>query len=694
MVEGIVSKPHWLAPGGKTRTPRVVISFDTETTEVELPGHSAMTLRCWDAVVRHRRQVPARFNRRRFYQGERAGQLAGLVESFADDGEECWVVAHNVSFDLAVTSLPFILVDRGWQLDGVHLGDESTWWVLKQDRRKIIITDSWSWLRCSLADAAKDIKRRKVALPDDDDSLEAWHHRCRVDADILDQLMATLMDWWDTQQLGVFGITGAACGWRAMRSIIRPKSMLVGPEQPRTEFERRAVFSGRKEVYGVGEFHDSWIADYDFVGAYPTTAAAWPLPVTPAKLWTSSDTLLRDDPPPQRDYIAEVEITTTRPCAPCRINDEVWWPVGTFRTVLAGPEVRYAVTIAESVRVLRHEAYRTGFALAEWAAWVLKLQDVNATDVPPVVARVAKGWGRSVLGRFASRTSHVIATRPSTHLGWHLETGHDLDTGVALEWLSVGGVEQTIAKDVDGADCFPAVLAFVESYTRVALATVLDSRDPTRLLQCNTDGWWETKADRRSDYVPDGVPWPYRVVRKALERSLLVRGPNHVLSPHERRYAGIPAKAIVGEQGSMKWRDWPGLRWQLEHGATGEYHRPDREAVLAEHYVRRWVMASGETIPVTAIVDKASATLIEPFQRSWGVRDLDILAPYQVPTLAKLLESDREFGDVEPRDLPPQPGRDFPLPPRGADLLAPLSDEEYERLHHSSLNPPSLLADS
>jgi hypothetical protein len=499
------------------------------------------------------------------------------------------------------------------------------------------------------------------------------------------------MDWWDANNLGVFGITGAACGWRTLRQIIRPRSILVGPDGARTDFERRAVFSGRKEVYGVGEFHDAWIADYDLVGAYPTSAAGFPLPVTPAKLWASSSALLNDAPPPQRDYIAEVEITTLKPCAPCRVDGEVWWPVGTFRTVLAGPEVRYAMTVAESVRVIRHEAYRTGFALADWAGWVLALQDRNRSDVPPLVARVAKGWGRSVLGRFASRTSRVVGERPSTHLGWHLETGHDLDTGAALEWLSIGGVERCIAKDLDGPDCFPAVLAFVESHTRVALAQLLDSRDPTHLLQCNTDGWWETKADRRSNYLPQGVPWPYQVARKALERRLLVRGPNHVLSPHERRYAGIPSLAIGASDGRLHWSDWPGLRWQLEHGVTGEYHRPEASAALAEHYVRRWVLTTGETVPVTMTLDAKNVAHIEPWQRSWGQRESDILAPYQVPTLQLLNESDRAHSEIPSRPLPTQPGRDFPSPPRGAPLPVTVTDDEFEAARAEPESVPSLL---
>ena len=120
--------------------------------------------------------------------------------------------------------------------------------------------------------------------------------------------------------------------------------------------------------------------------------------MTPTKLWTERDTLLRDDPPPRRDYIAEVEITTTRPCAPCRLAGEVWWPVGYIPHHLGGPEVRYAMTIAESVtgnspRGLPNRvcAGRLG-RLGDWTT------GLNRSDVPPLVARVAKGWGRSVLG--------------------------------------------------------------------------------------------------------------------------------------------------------------------------------------------------------------------------------------------------------------------------------------------------------
>jgi len=470
--------------------------------------------------------------------------------------------------------------------------------------------------------------------------------------------------------------------------------LLVGPDGERTAFERRAVYGGKKSVYGVGEFTDIWIADYDFVAAYPTAAAAFPLPMTPTKLWVTSARLLEADPPPGRDYIAEVEITTRVPCAPCRIGDEIFEPVGTFRTTLAGPEVRYAATLAESVTILAATTYKTGFALAEWAAWILTLQTAPPDTVPPVVARVAKNWGRLAIGRFASRTSRVISTRPSTWPGWHLETGHDLDTGAALEWLSMGGVERTIAKDLDGSDVFPAVLAFIEAHVRVALGQMMATQPAEHLLQCNTDGWWQLHASRLCDDIPTGAPWPFQVTRKALERSLVVKGPNHVLTPHERRYAGVPDNATTSNEGVMHWRDWPSLRWQLEHGATGEYRRPDREAILSDHFVRRWVLTTGETIPVTTRVNLDGSTTVEPWSVTWGRGGDDKLADYQVPSLATLLVDDHELRVRPNMPLPRQAGRGFttgpqPLGPRKPRTRVP------SRLPRPSTDAPLFhLADS
>ena len=136
-------KPHWLTPSGKTKSPDVVFTFDTETVETDAGDHSVQRLRCWDAKLRRRHMPDGKRDRVKYYRGESGAVFANAVESVAIQHKETWVVAHNLSFDLAVTSLPFVLAERGWYVDGMHIGDESSWWVLKKDQHRIVITDSW-----------------------------------------------------------------------------------------------------------------------------------------------------------------------------------------------------------------------------------------------------------------------------------------------------------------------------------------------------------------------------------------------------------------------------------------------------------------------------------------------------------------------------------------------------------------------
>jgi hypothetical protein len=625
--------PHWLPPAGKTKTPPLVVCFDTETKAEKTKRGEVHRLRCWDAVVRDRTGATQKNPPIDFYAGETAGELAELLECCSEVTSEVWALAHNLGFDLTVTALPVVLAGRGWKATFINLGQETCIFCMEKDKRRLVLTDSWSWLRCSLQEAARDVRVHKVMLPADDDDLTAWHKRSRRDAMILDKLVAGIMDWWKTAELGNFGITGPACGWRAMRSHIEPKSLLVGPEEFRTDFERRAIHGGRKEVYRVGTISGSFIADYDIVAAHVTTAAGFRLPYAPDRTcgpftWEMIDALV-----PNQGAIVEATVTTDVPCAPCRIGDEVWWPTGRFNTVLTSPELLWIRGMASNVQLGFGQTYRLSFALADWAGWVLKLLADNSGDTPPVAKRVAKNWGRTAIGRFALRKHSLVGERAATHLGWHVEGGHDLDTKEEIEVISFGGREYTYRKDTPGPETSPAVLAFVEGYVRAALGELLASRQPDRLLQCNTDGWWERKAVRAAAWQMPGVPWPYSVTRRALERSLVVLGPNHVESPHERRFAGVPHEAELDEEDSFHSVDWPGLRWQIEHSRPGEYLRPPRETVLREHYCRSWVLEDGSTVPATVAVDASGHNVILPWSETMGRQPEHKLAAYQVPSL-------------------------------------------------------------
>lgn len=649
--------PHWLTPGGATWTPPVIVCFDTETQVNRRDGSEFLTLRCWNTVTRVRRDHGPVGDTLIEAAGEYAPDLADVIEAATAITGEAWCFAHNAGFDLTVTSLPMILADRGWEPVFINLGDETCVFSLKRDDAKLTITDSWSWLRCGLDTAAGDVGMRKTRLPDDDDTLRAWHHRCRHDAIILDRIMAELLDWWERQDLGRFAATGAGCGWRTLRHHIAPESMLVGPDGARTRLERDAIYSGRKEVWQVGRVRNRIIEDWDLRSAHLTVIASELMPARPLdhrKLEPPPDPL---NPPHGLGAICRVKITTRRPCAPVRLLDDVWWPVGQFTTTLTTVELVEALKDADDIEVIDQQWYMLTDALQPWGCWCVDLQSQSDNIVPRVVKRVAKGWGRAVPGRFALRTSRLIRTEPAQHLGWRLDTGHDLDTGRALETITYGGVARTYLKDLDGRDCSPAVLAFVEGHVRAAMAKIIRERPPQNMLQVNTDGWWEIRQGRDAHEAGTSVPAPFVAVRKAVTRDVTILGPNHTDAKGDRRLSGVPANARLGVDGTYRWEDWPGLRWQMRFSRPGEYVRPGREMTLHDHYCRRWVLTTGETVPVSVGCDQSGETVLLPWSRTACRQPSDQLADWQVPALEQLRDEPPPAYGRHAQSMPPQLGR-------------------------------------
>jgi hypothetical protein len=657
------TKPHWLAPGGKSSSPGVVVSFDTETRVQVKDGREVLTLRCWDAIVRHRGAGPGETDTTMGWEGETPADLAQVLIAAAAVTGEAWCFAHNAGFDLTVTSLPMVLCEQDWKPEFVNIGEETCVFILTGPTGRLIITDSWSWLRCGLDTAAKDVGMRKTRLPGEDDDLAAWHHRCAHDTRILDLLISGLLDWWDSAQVGGFSVTGSGCGWRTMRARLPERQVLVGAEQPRTSLEREAIYGGRKEVWQVGRFTGHYVEDWDLRAAHLTVMATQLMPGSPVNA-------ARYSPPPSAaaapyglGAVCRVEITTRVPCAPVRVLDDVWWPVGTFRTTVTTPELEAILELADRVVILEAQWYRMTDALKPWGEWCLDLQSQPDHAVPKVVKRVAKGWGRAVPGRFALRTSQLVREQEATHLGWALEAGHDLGTGDAMETVTFGGVARTYRKDQDGADCSPVVLAFVEGYVRAAMLRTVASRPAGQLLQCNTDGWWEERRGRDRDGAGLAVPAPFTAVRKAVTRDVTIYGPNHLDAKDDRRLAGIPKDARLQLNGSYAWQDWPGLRWQLQFSRPGEYLRPGREMLLADHYCRRWVLTSGETVPVTCSVSPAGLNVLAPWQATAGRHAGDVLADWQVPALHRLRGRPGDGDDAAGVPLPSQPGRRPPARP-------------------------------
>lgn len=665
---------HWLRENARNATPHRVLVFDTETRPLDDAHPEDQRLRLWAARMVRRHDLEPKLPRSETFQGTDASSLAAVIDAQAKRDRTTWLFAHNLSFDLAVTALPVELANRGWRLTEGALTSDSPWCRMVNKDRRLTIADTWSWLPASIETLAPMVGRRKVVLPSWDDSDAAWWQRCHADVEVATLAIEQVMDWWDQGELGNWSVTGPASGWSTYRHRRPAPKVLVDPDPELRAFEARAISGGRREARRTGKLPRGLYADLDLATAHLTVMASQPLP---ARRFRSFDSLEPSSPWLRSrifDILAEVEVELETPRYPWDSGRGVFYPVGRFRTTLAGPDIREAIERGELRSIGRGTLYHTRAHMAGWALWLAQLIAQETPGIPRVVQLLAKHWSRCVPGKWAGHSSEVIRKTPDPRPGWAVERGA-IDGGTrAADFLRLGGELWTIARDEWADDAFPAILAFIQSYTRVALGRMLDSLGPA-VVSCNTDGvlvdvwrWRAAQTEVPRNGRPSGDQalreldaWcqsmepelgAFQVRIKGAWSEVTVLGPQHLVLGTERRLAGIPRRAIVLADGRFAFTAWPKLRVQLIPDGPPAYRTEARTVSLDRITQAGWLLADGQVRPVRCAIEQGQVTVQPP--------RLDGLGEYPGPELARIEQQHPALRPVLRRDFLEHGGENAP----------------------------------
>lgn len=648
---------HWIKPNERNWTPASVIYFDTETEPIPGTEPEVNRLVLWSAWHDIRRAVKHAELESVTADGFTGAELAEWITKRQRGLESTWIYAHNLAFDLTSANLLHELSECGWSLNGnFSTSDHAPFFRLAKGSKRLVLTDSWSWLPDALESIGRAIGKKKPPLPPADDT-EALRHRCQADVDILGRAIGDLMDWWDKEDLGNWSITGASCGWNTYRHKAPAKSVLVKPDKEGRDDDSLASYGGRRDAWRFGTMKHGPFIELDFRDAHPTICAHLTLPKERGRL-------RHGDELPPRNFdgfyfgtIAECVVRTDQPRYPVRIGRHVLYPTGTFRTTLAGPELHMASERGELVCVDRGRWHTLGRSLQPWAKWVLSVSTSTDPDTPAVAKMAAKAWGRSVVGKFAGRTSRLISTRPTPLPGFNVTHGYNLAHHTQARWVQVLGQEHEFILDDWSDNAYPAVWCWVESHLRVRMATVIDALPPECLITCNTDGIIvdatrlrmasakasRAKSSERTDR--DAISrwcqkiseqtWPLELRIKNVFREVNVAGPSQMWVDEVRRWSGVRKDAT--DNGDYTWtvRDWPKLNWQWQHDARAGYVRPMRTIHARGPYVGRWITAVGTLEVPEMQLDENGCNRIVSWDDTAAGRSGMMRAAVQHPELAK-----------------------------------------------------------
>ena len=649
---------HRLRPNETVWTPPSVIFLDTET-RWNLEGTSEVhTMRLWVACHVDRRQVRKTAGPTTWGWGRDPASLAEWVDG-RTRGRDCvWLYAHNLNFDLVVSDLPAQMAAHGWTVGDFSVSQGAPWIRFGKKDRTLTVVDSWAWLPQSLESLSTLMGDAKLPLPANDGGEYEWMGRCAKDVDLLARSVLALMDWWDARRLGRWSISGAGSGWNAMRHVGSDIRHVIDPDPDLIAQDRDAIRGGRKDAARVGSVDGGPWVELDLVGAYPTVARELPLPVKRA--WTFDSLPLDSKWVHSRFYSpsARVLVDCDVPRYPLRHGGVTWYPVGRFWTTLAGPELELAHDAGDLQAIGAGQMHRLGLALRPWATWVLDPSEGGTVDVPAVARVATKVWGRSVLGKFAARSHTSEAWEGVAPPGWEVTDSWDRRVGRRAAEVAMAGQKWYVTYDGDTENCYPAVLAWVESHVRRRLGAVLETLDGA-WWTCDTDGllvdlqgpiqWARWGMLRLGDYARDPmglaqalcdqlapIVAPLTLRPKRVFTSLAVLGPQHLTVDGRRRMAGVSSRAVETAPNSFTARDWPKLKWQMRNSRPGAYTRPERVATFTGPTVHRWVCDDGTTRPVEFRIGADGSNQMVPWSESRWLDGHTHLAGSQYRLLQRL----------------------------------------------------------
>lgn len=589
---------HNLRPNEIVWTPPVTVFFDTETRWEQGELTETHHFRCWSAELHVRRDKRKTVQREDSDHGVFASDLACVLHSWALKHPTIWAYAHNLAFDLSVSRFTTHMAELGWHVTQFAIDSPSPFVRMGNGKSVITFADSFSWLPVALDRISPQSQRSKLPLPANDGDINEWLRRCDSDVTILSHAMLSIMDWWDSNRIGKWSVTGSSSGWNAMRHRIDARRFTINTDPQGIAADRTAVYGGRRGQAVNGPQPRGTYADMDFTSAYPVVAASLPLPQERMARFTSLPTGHRWLTSDRHGVIARVRIKTSQPRWPVRHGRRVWYPVGEFWTDLAGPDIAEAALHGALCEIGPGYMHRLGYELKPWADWCLQLAAGADASTPEAVRLWAKHCGRAVIGKWAQRGFSTIPVGPAPGKGWHATEAWDHHSNVRAMIIDFDGKRWQATAEGNADNCYPAVLAWVESYVRVRLGRALDSLPAGSALVWDTDGIL-VDLESAASWTPPGEATAPLVMRAKKSYSKVeVTGPQHRVLDGIRQYAGIPASAEQIEPGRYKALLWPKMGWQMTNGTPGSYLRPQQAYRISSTYAPGWVLDDNTVIPV------------------------------------------------------------------------------------------------
>lgn len=403
-----------------------------------------------------------------------------------------------------------------------------------------------------------------------------------------------LCEWWRRVSTAPFGITAGQLAWGILRSHIPARSMCTHDCPDTHRLERQAAHGGRASLFYCGTSEqarragdsigtrngdavhyrdDGAISLLDVQSMYPTLLRDESFPTHRIGLYgeCSPQTLL--------DYctglgvIARVRIETECGEYPLRENDRVIYPVGTFTTVLAGPDLLALSHHGKILKVYKYALYRMGRPFNECMASLLAERERAAVDNDNDAQSFAKLLANSLAGKLAqnrgkwSRRSTLDC--PGKWGEHHIINAQTHDVR-RIQYIC--GAAREYERDADGSGPHTSAFCYLTAYGRQAMRAYRVIAGARAVISQDTDGIWVTKCGLDRLITAGALsycgPGRLRIVRHA--REFRFWGPRHYYTDGEWTLSGYKWDQVSLDRCEVHYRQTIPMQYACPRSAPSE----------------------------------------------------------------------------------------------------------------------------
>jgi len=398
-----------------------------------------------------------------------------LDVSLGDDNKRLWKGL------LAIDGLPF------------HM-------QLKHDGKRLNISDIKNYYPLTLDTIGQSVGIHPEPVPSPESSEEDWLSYCKTSVEIVKESYLGLVRQWEKEDNGNWKMSAAGLAWNNFRHTRDCSDIIVHNHGNARDMEWEAYYGGECRAWFRG-ICPSGVIHLDVNSLYPSVMAGNQYPIELVDHIVTPSPYIVDSLSSRYELIADVTMTNICDDIPVRHNGRVIYPVGCFRTRLAGPEFRVCVkgnciSKIHAINYYKRADIFTSYVRRWYDSKARYTEECNRAG-----EQFTKLMLNSLFGKFSQRTKAWETNHDAEALRpWSVYPDKIGDSDRYEMVRTIGYSVQQLQGWRETSNTFPAISAYVTSYARERMRFLRRHIPPYALYYQDTDSlfvcqnWFNTEG--------------------------------------------------------------------------------------------------------------------------------------------------------------------------------------------------------